>query len=126
MEQNFLGLLRSMSVVHLQFERSKFFDALRAPFHLICSNKYHHPRITSYNFIIYKYMKIPFHLLTQTSLAMHLRKVILWNPTRGLKIKAAQIILTSLGNAISSRLRGRDFSKFSVRSAPTDGGAPLR
>ena len=71
-------------------------------------------------------MKISFRLLTQTSLAMHLRKVILWNPIRGLKIKAAQIILTSLGNAISSRLRGRDFSKFSLRSASTDGGAPLR
>ena len=71
-------------------------------------------------------MKISFYLLTQTSLATHLREVIPLIPTRGLKIKAAQIILTSLGNAISGRLRGRDFSKFSVRSAPTDGGAPLR
>ena len=71
-------------------------------------------------------MKISFYLLTQTSLATHLREVIPLILTRGLKIKAAQIILTSLGNAISGRLRGRDFSKFSVRSAPTDGGAPLR
>ena len=71
-------------------------------------------------------MKISFYLLKQTSLAMHLREVISLIPTRGLKITAAQIILTSLGNAISGLLRGRDFSKFSVRSAPTDGGAPLR
>ena len=71
-------------------------------------------------------MKISFYLPTQTSLATHLREVIPLILTRGLKIKAAQIILTSLGNAISGRLRGRDFSKFSVRSAPTDGGAPLR
>ena len=45
---------------------------------------------------------------------------------RKLKITTAQIILTSLGNAISGRLSGRDFSKFSVHYAPTDGGAPLR
>ena len=71
-------------------------------------------------------MKIPFYLLTQTSLAMHLQEAILWNRTRGLEITTAQIILTSLGNAISGRLSRRDFSKFSERSAPTDGGAPLR
>ena len=45
---------------------------------------------------------------------------------RKLKIRTAQITLTSLGNAISGLLRGRDFAKFSERSAPTDGGAPLR
>ena len=71
-------------------------------------------------------MKIPIYLLTQTSVAVHLREVVLLNPTRGLKITTAQIILTSVGNAISGRLSGRDFSKFSERSAPTDGGAPLR
>ena len=64
-------------------------------------------------------MKIPFYLLTQTSLAVHLREVILLIPTRGVKITTAQIMLTSLGNAISGRLSGRDISKFSVRSAPT-------
>ena len=71
-------------------------------------------------------MKVSFYLLTQTSQATHLWEVIFWNPTMGLKITTAQIILTSLGNAISGRLSGRDFSKFSERSAPTDGGAPLR
>ena len=44
---------------------------------------------------------------------------------RKLKITTAQIILTSLGNVISGLLSGRDFSKFSECSAPTNGGAPL-
>ena len=43
-----------------------------------------------------------------------------------LKITTTYIPLTSLENAISGYLRGPDISKFSVRSASTDGGAPLR
>ena len=45
---------------------------------------------------------------------------------RELKITTAWIVLTSLGKAIPGCLRGRNFSNFSVRSAPIDGVAPLR